>query len=250
MKTAAVFYSATGNTLYAASAFKSDCIYDIKDLIDGTESLPQDIERLGIFSPVYYGGLPVRMKEFIGTVLRNRDNGSLKYVYGVLTRGSYGRMGEQALERELLKASLTLSYSASIVFPDYYLPMMKKETCEDPFLKMKEKIDRDIERIKAETDEERISLPPFLPFSRLTAFVSEHLQKKRRKNGITADDRCTSCSLCVSVCPVNAVSVSGGKVKAGEECILCSACILCCPERALSYKGLKPKFALAAKSGD
>ncbi len=47
---------------------------------------------------------------------------------------------------------------------------------------------------------------------------------------------CTKCQICVSVCPVHAISVSNPAISDDNKCIRCSACIKKCPETAKSMK--------------
>jgi MinD superfamily P-loop ATPase len=46
-------------------------------------------------------------------------------------------------------------------------------------------------------------------------------------------DRCVGCGECVSVCPVDAISMVGGKARVDEDCTGCGACIRVCPEGAM-----------------
>ena len=50
--------------------------------------------------------------------------------------------------------------------------------------------------------------------------------------------KCTGCSMCVEVCPVQVFEMQGGKsvVKKPGECIQCRACEASCPEKAITVK--------------
>ncbi len=52
------------------------------------------------------------------------------------------------------------------------------------------------------------------------------------------DHKCTSCGICIEVCPQGVFSIRGNKVTAAEvdSCIECGACALNCPFDALSVK--------------
>ncbi|MBD3378965.1 MAG: 4Fe-4S dicluster domain-containing protein [Candidatus Omnitrophica bacterium] len=47
-------------------------------------------------------------------------------------------------------------------------------------------------------------------------------------------EKCTGCSACVEVCPVNAISMENGKAVVSDACIDCGACIAQCPVEAIS----------------
>ncbi len=49
-------------------------------------------------------------------------------------------------------------------------------------------------------------------------------------------DKCTGCSLCVKVCPFDAMHLVDEKAEADEKCTLCGACVKVCPEDAISIE--------------
>ena len=47
-------------------------------------------------------------------------------------------------------------------------------------------------------------------------------------------EKCTGCSACVEVCPVNAIKIESDKAAISDECVECGACINQCPNEAIS----------------
>lgn len=47
-------------------------------------------------------------------------------------------------------------------------------------------------------------------------------------------DKCNACEACVSVCPVESITMVDGKADVNETCIDCSVCVDQCPEGAIS----------------
>jgi len=48
-------------------------------------------------------------------------------------------------------------------------------------------------------------------------------------------DKCTGCGLCVEICPVEAIKISGGVAEVDEDiCIGCRACEDECPNDAIT----------------
>ncbi|HOO64154.1 MAG TPA: 4Fe-4S binding protein [Synergistaceae bacterium] len=47
-------------------------------------------------------------------------------------------------------------------------------------------------------------------------------------------DVCVGCEACVSVCPVEAISMVDGKAEVGDACVDCGACVSACPVEAIS----------------
>ncbi len=235
MSTVIAYYSATGNTLWAAEHFENAELIDICRVNEGTAVIPDDFERLGIFSPVYDSGLPLPVRVFIREHLGKRDNSSLKYIFSVFTRGAKGRTAERILERELEEAGLNLSYSASVVSPDYYLPLVRGKLSEEKNRTLMKEMEKELGRIKAETDEEKISLPPFSLTYRLIKKMSEKLTLPRKNTRLTVESTCIGCSLCTRVCPSANITIGNGKAVIGNDCISCYACYMVCPTESVKY---------------
>jgi len=45
---------------------------------------------------------------------------------------------------------------------------------------------------------------------------------------------CTSCGVCVSECPVSAISEGDSQYEISDDCIDCGACVSACPMDAIS----------------
>lgn len=55
-------------------------------------------------------------------------------------------------------------------------------------------------------------------------------------------EKCTSCSMCEKLCPVNNIELKENKVTWKNNCEFCMKCINICPEKAIDYKkGVKDK---------
>ena len=47
------------------------------------------------------------------------------------------------------------------------------------------------------------------------------------------NEKCTGCSACVEMCPVNAIKIENGKAVINDECVECGVCINGCPNEAI-----------------
>ncbi len=47
-------------------------------------------------------------------------------------------------------------------------------------------------------------------------------------------EKCTGCSICIEICPVNAIKIENGKAEISDDCIECGVCINQCPNEAMS----------------
>ena len=77
--------------------------------------------------------------------------------------------------------------------------------------------------------------------------ITDSLEQKA-KNGIKIWNECTTCGLCVKICPMNNLENKNGKIHQLNNCTVCYRCVDRCPKRAITvlfhrrpkwqYKGL------------
>lgn len=53
---------------------------------------------------------------------------------------------------------------------------------------------------------------------------------------VAVADTCTGCGRCMDRCPVEAISLSGGRAIISEQCKGCGACVAACPVGAISLQ--------------
>ena len=70
-----------------------------------------------------------------------------------------------------------------------------------------------------------------------------------KANAFAAGDACTGCGRCAVRCPMNNITLRGGRPVWGKACTHCMACICYCPTSAIEYgkKSLgKPRYHFEA----
>ncbi|MBQ3280953.1 MAG: EFR1 family ferrodoxin [Eubacterium sp.] len=224
------YFTGTGNSYAAALRLQeklggeltniTDCMQDDKFGFD----LPED-EPVGIVFPVYYGGLPSIVNDFLDHV---RFSETPAYIYGVMTFGGNLMGAGWRLEQKLKSAGLSLSADWGVKMPANYA-ILYEPTHEDaakPILEASEgRLDHIAEQIRTkQTVKEGASIAGIA-----LSTASYPMYDKARKTGpFHVDDRCVSCGVCAGRCPVKAIEMRDGTptwVK--DECVFCMSCLRC-----------------------
>ena len=236
-KTVIAYYTGTGNTLELAKRIKEAELVDIIKINEGNATLDDDITRLGIFFPVYMGGVPYPVREFISNTLNGRDNSSLQYVFSLITCGSGGKNAEWMLDRSLQDIGIGLSYALSIRYPDSYLPLVSKVPDENKTKEILSKAEEKIEKALEDIEKEEIRLPS-------KPILGKIMSKMVSKTGPSAKDKkmsvgtdCVRCGTCASICPSGNIVIGEKKAEIGDKCLHCYACYNFCPNGAIKYGG-------------
>lgn len=234
-----VVYSATGNTYYVASQFENADVYLVHEVLENP-SLLDGCESLGLFFPIYYFSVPYIMSEFIKTVIAERDNTDLKYIFSVATYGGGKGITFTHLENLLAGAGCALSYSNLITLPDAYLTTGDFDKEKD--LKLFSDAKEVIEKIKKDVENEVYLVRRRIPLVRLLSSITNKLNLPKKKDELTVNDDCTKCLICTTSCPMNNISLIEDKITFADKCVSCFACYHFCPERAICFRDKNVKY--------
>ena len=223
------YFTGTGNSQYAAQKLVSDD----ERLVSVVECLRKDNytfeiaenESVGLVFPVYFGGLPVAVRQFIE---RLRLNAVPAYLYGVLTSGGSPAGAGAMLRDRLGEAGLTLDASYSVTMPDNYV-MLYTISPESEEKKILARADRDLERICSKIAGRRRTFAARSPIGKaMTAVLYPVYLNGRKTAPFTTNETCIGCAACANRCPSRAIEMKDGHptwVK--ERCCFCMSCVRC-----------------------
>lgn len=231
-----IYFSATGNSRLVAkrlAASTNDTLLALptsETLIDIHEG-----ENLGIISPVYDGGLPIIVSDFLRTARINLRGNS--YVYTVVTFGTISGTASLMFKEMLNEKGITINASYSVQMVDTWTPVFNL-TDHDKCLSINEKAITEISRVaQAVTEKYKGNAV----HRRLPAML-KILRKKYRRKRLTSNfhvmaDRCTGCGLCERMCPTQTIKLSANKLPTwtNERCAACLGCLHRCPKFAIQY---------------
>jgi len=238
MKTTIYYFTGTGNSLKIAKSLSEkldECELVPIAKVWEDDQLASSTEKVGFVFPLYYAGLPKMVYDFLSKIKLAKSN----YFFAVITNaGDINTTPFLQIETILNAKSKVLSAGFDILMPNNYIigfdvhsEARQKEFFEEADNKI-ETIYKTVERNennlgKAFFEKRRIKSEKFNKNFRDTVYGGD--------KSFYAQDTCTSCEICVKVCPVNNITLVEGMPQWQHKCQQCLACINFCPEKCIQF---------------
>lgn len=233
MKTSIFYFTGTGNSLYVAKYISKNIedseVIAIPKFLN-KEQFETDSERIGIVFPLYYGGLPEIVIEFLQKIKIRRD----AYIFAIATKAMSKGHAMNQIDELLLKRETSLNSGFYLTMPGNYIKMynMKsKGTAESIIKKANSKMDSILEQIKKRENTKIDESALKCITKKLYSNFIEKVHTEDAKFYVTND--CSECGLCEKICPVNNITMKDGKPVWNHNCQDCMACIQLCPNKAV-----------------
>lgn len=221
------YFTATGNSLYAAKQFDQERI-SIAQAVHDKEKVYQ-AEKIGVVCPVFGHEVPAPVREFL-----QEAEFHTPYFYMILTYGNRHGGAVELAQNMLEESGIHPAYINVLLMVDNFLPsfdMDKQKTLD-------KKVEEHIERIRKDLQNGRQYIAPVTEKDR-----KAHREYLERRAQLPADafsklyritGECIGCEICTRVCPEQCFTMDEHKsVWHPENCITCMACIHACPMMAI-----------------
>ncbi|MDR0368796.1 MAG: EFR1 family ferrodoxin [Bacteroidales bacterium] len=238
------YFSGTGNSLWAAKELKRHFTGDLISIADELNmenntfryAVEAD-EAIFFVFPVHSWGAAILVLEFIKRLVVH--NYHSQNIYAIGTCGDNCGNTSSMLAKALHKRGLHLSKTYSIAMPNNYILMkgfgLDPKPLEEQKLQMAlPRLNDIVTDIQTKGDKNLYEkgkyarLKSGLIYPIFKTFAVKH-------PSFYATDACISCGLCVRICPVKTISLSGGKPVWSKRCVQCCGCIHRCPTRAIEW---------------
>jgi flavodoxin/Pyruvate/2-oxoacid:ferredoxin oxidoreductase delta subunit len=205
-------------------------------------------DLLGIGAPAYYYRAPFKVMDYLNNLPRLDGLPTLVFVLYGTYMGDTGNAIRRVLSR---KGAREVGYF-HCYGADFYLPYLKQGYLFSPDHPTAEELSRAESfgreaagRIASHEYARAKEDPSPAIMYRLERFLTNRwLTKQVWSRLFRVDDkRCTSCGLCINLCPTgNIIEGKQGRPTLGRKCLLCLTCEMECPEEAITSPPTGPLF--------
>ena len=244
-------FSGTGNSRYVAQRMADalgDTLLSMNDRLKANDtSAAETGGRLVIVAPTYAWRLPRIVRDWL---LKTELAGAERAWFVMTCGGEIGNADKY--NRALCRAKgIGCMGTAQIVMPENYIAMFPVPRAEEA-RRVVAKAEPDIDRAIAAVRAGRAFPPP--RGSLYDRFMSGPVNPLFyacfvKTAAFTVSNACVGCGRCVRSCPVNNITLCGGRPVWGGDCTHCMACICRCPAEAIEYgkKSIgKPRYFFEA----
>ena len=237
-----LYFSGTGNSRFAAekiAEITGDELVCLNNYIkDGIAGDFVSGKPFVLVCPTYAWRVPLELERFMENA---RLEGSDE-MYFVLTCGS-STAGAQSYARKLCtKIGKIFKGFRTVVMPENYIAMFPVPDPDEAadIVKRAIPVIEDAAETIARGDELSEKVPAFgRIMSTLVNWVFFTFMVKDK--GFHLEKECTSCGQCAKLCPLNNITLEGGKPVWGGNCTHCMSCICGCPAECIEYKNASRK---------
>jgi len=239
MKTILHYFSATGNTARAVKAIAdrlASAGHEVScPVVDGRAAPSQEIPDLTILAfPIWSWAAPHFVLEYARRLPKAK--GARAAVFA--TCGGFGAQGVGEVARVLRRRGYNVVCSGEVVYPDNWT-MAQNPPTGDALAQALAKGDGKVAEFAANllSDHPTTFHCAFIHkvWSWTIAILFRLFGRRFLGKTFVADAQCTSCGLCASACPVQAIQMTGTpKIpRWNASCAACYRCINLCPAKAI-----------------
>ncbi len=227
-------FSATGNSLYVAKRLAQGINAKVISMTSNVHTCSDDM--IGFVFPTFYFGLPKVVDSFINQL--KMDNPKA-YIFTIATCGKFTCCLDDVVQRILTKKGLKLSYFAKVQCVENFTPTYKVNDRPSIHQITECKV---LQITKELCQKKTTTIKPFGIINRVNylRYPGNHSTPCDRKFSVK---QCSSCGMCVNICPNKNIKLVVRKPEFQGNCQLCLACLHICPNEAINWKWLTKKHA-------
>lgn len=230
-----LYFTATGNSLEVAKAFKDATLVSIPQAIK-TKQYHFKNEQIGVVAPIYGWNMTPYVTDFLKKADLECD-----YLFAILTYGKYAGSAPSRLYQFAQENGINFSYVNQIEMINNYMPVFEMEKQKQQH--SKKNVAEHLKLIMTDVQNKKHLIPKMKK-----GVVAPLIAKSKHFDvgeGVIAsfkvNDKCNQCGTCSKVCPLGSIKIIDNRVHFGDACISCLACIHNCPQVAINISRQRSK---------
>ena len=250
-----LYFSATGNTEYIARSFSrqtgAKCL-SIEADADFVRELKEH-DSIAFCYPVYGSRVPRIMREFVARYMSDING---KKIIILITQALFSGDGARVFSDMFWDGTIEIIYAEHFNMPNNVsnVPLLRKPG-DKAIKRCVEKADKKMLKICSDIQNGIVKKRGFSRFSQFLGNIQGNFWQGPGKeihpkessiefksmNGVKIHKECSSCNLCVNICPMMNLTNEQGIIKPQGNCTVCYRCVNRCPKKAITVMMLKIK---------
>ena len=232
-----LYFTGTGNSRYTAERIAASLGDDLYSINDAMKSKKDERilchRRIVLVTPTYAWRIP----RIVRAWLLERELTGVRDIWFVMTCGDSIHAASASNRRLARRKGLNYMGTGSVIMPENFIAMFSSPPL-DKAVRIVKRAERKIDAL-TETIGKGEAFPDY-ENSIGDYFMSGPVNTlfylfKVKAGPFRAEDKCTGCGKCASVCPLCNIRIENGKPVWGTKCTQCMACISYCPMEAVEY---------------
>lgn len=240
MKRRIYYFSATGNSYWAAGAL-AEGLQGAVPLVDMTKephANVTDTDEIGFVFPLHFYGVPPLVMRFIQRLCMSKDTSVFVLVTAMFPMG----IAMEQLKEIFIDKGISIRFARYLTMPNNYILShgTSSKPREDRLIHRAEK---EIKGMVKDLESGKSRIP------REWGLYNKMVKSRRSYNhwmteldqihlGFEARENCTNCGQCQRQCPLRAIDSGLDRPQWKSGCQLCLRCLHFCPRQAIEYKNL------------
>ncbi len=231
------YFSGTGNSLYLAKQMKRE-ISNIEsiEIISIQRAMNtyidwNDIDVIGIFSPVYKAGLPNIVEQFCNRIPNN------KYIFAVINYAIVPGSSVGVLQKLFKERNSKLDLAFTIRMPNNYI-MLSGSPNENSQKRLLDRGSKKIKKISIYINNRKSKIRRFHnPFNFIFSLFNRVYKKESASldRHFWVDEKCNGCGVCEDICLIKNIMIRNDRPMWNHNCEQCLSCLQWCPKKSIQY---------------